>query len=119
MASGLIAIPRQTPYQYQFAQPKDIKMTTTLPKTGTALAGLLTTELLVQAQFWKHRGREDFGYVEAQGKQYLLIKRWKWRGFTAWTRVMGTEEVPTYVWISSGALGFYDGPWKSKFAAYF
>ena len=76
----------------------------------------LTNQTTVESQFWRVRGRESYGYVESQGKRNALIKRWKWRGITVWRRVIDVEEVPSSVWISAGALGFYDGPWRSKFS---
>lgn len=79
---------------------------------------VITTETRVEAYFWKRRGRESHGYVEDQGKRNVLVKRWKLLGRTVWTRIIDSEDVPSNVWISAGALGFYDGPWKSKFHAH-
>lgn len=79
---------------------------------------MITTEIKVERYEWKRRGREAYGYVEDQGCFQLLVKRWKWRGITLWKRVLGREKVPLNVIISIGALGFYTGPWRSKFAEY-
>lgn len=51
-----------------------------------------------------------FSHSQGWGKtQHLQVKRWR-----GWETV-DTEEVPSHVLISVGALGYDDSGWQSKF----
>lgn len=80
---------------------------------------MISTHISVERYTWTQYSRDcprGSGYCEDQGQYQLLVKRWKFKGFTIWKKVLDREEVPSHVWISAGALGYTD--WRSKFAEY-
>lgn len=79
--------------------------------------GYFTVETKVERHNWIYRGRESYGYCEDHGSYQLLVKRWKFFGFTVWKKIVDREEIPSHVLIEIGALGGTN--WKSKFSKYF
>jgi hypothetical protein len=77
----------------------------------------VTTTMRVEARHITVRGHEGYGYCKDQWREQRLIKRWKLWGVTIWRRVIGTEIVPSHVWIVWGTIGDQSG-WKSRFAEY-
>lgn len=80
---------------------------------------MIATEIKVERYEWRTYSQDaprGSGYCKDQGQYHLLVKRWKWRGFTILKKVLEREEIPAFAWIQRATLG-HTG-WKSKFSEY-
>lgn len=81
----------------------------------------ITSEFVVERRQWvtyDASAPRGSGYCKDFGQYNLLIKVWKWRGFTIWERVMDREEVPSFVWIAEACYGNDIKRWTSMFEQY-
>lgn len=82
----------------------------------------LSVSVEVMRNDWTTYGRpgsgleRGSGYCLDQGTTQTLVKRWRLWGRVIWTKVLGTENVPSFVPIEVGTLG--SANWRSKFAEY-
>jgi len=70
---------------------------------------------------YSRRNPYNSGYCEDQKLIQRLIETTTYTIFIfsiSFDKILDTEVVPAYVWMSMGALGFDSSEWKSKFCEY-